>query len=454
MVRRVSMGIGSVWKIIAIGLTVGLAAVAPALAQGQAPRHRPNAKPEVQAAAPVPPAQEEVRIAAVVNDGIITTSDLGSRMTLLLRSSGIQDNAENRQRMGPRVLRTLIDEKLEAQEAKRLNISVSKSEVATALSHLEEQNHLAKGGLDKFLANLGIPKAALVDQITAALTWHKLIDARLAQEVSVSDDEVNAALKEAKENENTPQNNVVEIFLAVDNPAQDDEVHRLADKLEQQLHSGGNFAAIAQQFSQSPTAADGGALGWITSKQIAPDLAKAIDALKPGEVSEPIRAGGGYYILGLADRRLPGQSNPNEAVVSVVEAGAPVPPNAPTDFRARLAQALQQITHAGTSCPAFAAAAHKVGLPFVREAPDIKVETLSAGVRHITLGLKVGEVSKPFPVQGGVGLVMLCGRKDAAPPKAPTFDETKYSIERQHLDVLARRYLRDLRRNAYVDIRG
>jgi peptidyl-prolyl cis-trans isomerase SurA len=446
-----------VWKHITIGLALSVIVVAPVLAQTQAPHaHKPGVtqQKQQQQQLPPPPVQQEVRIAAVVNDGVITTSDLENRILLLLRSSGIQDTPENRQRLAARILRSLIDEKIELQEAKHLNVAVPKGDIDAALSRLEKQNNLPPGGLDQYLQNLGIPKASLVDQITAALTWNKLIEMRLAQDVSVSDQEVNDAIKEAKESENTPQNNVVEIFLAVDNPSQDDEVHRLADNLEQQLHAGGNFAAIAQQFSQSPTAAAGGALGWISPGEINPDLEKALDVLKPGEISDPVRAAGGYYILGLVDRRVPGQANPNDAVVTVVEAGAPIPPNAPPDFRQRLAKALDQISHSAGSCASFAAAARKVGLPFVREAPDIKASTLSQGVRHITLDLTVGQVSRPFPVQGGVGLVMLCDRKDAAPQKPPSFEEVRYSIERQHLDILARRYLRDLRRDAYVDIRG
>ncbi len=441
------------WKHIAIGLALSVIVVTPPLAQTQATHGHKPAKTK-QGQSPPPPIQQEVRIVAVVNDGVITTSDLENRILLVLRSSGIQDTPENRQRLAARVLRALIDEKIELQEAKHLNISVPKSDVDAAMTRLEKQNNLPAGGLDKYLQNLGIPKASLVDQIAASLTWNKLIDMRLAQDVIVSDQEVKDAIKETKESESTPQNNVVEIFLAVDNPSQDDEVHRLGDNLEQQLHSGGNFAAIAQQFSQSPTAASGGALGWISAGEISSDLAKVIDGLKPGEVSEPVRAAGGYYILGLVDRRVPGQANPNDAVVSVVEVGAPVPPNAPPEFRQRLARALDQVSHGPANCSSFAATARKVGLPFVREAPDIRASTLSQGVRHITLDLTVGQVSRPFPVQGGVGVVMLCDRKDAAPEKPPSFDEVRYSIERQHLDILARRYLRDLRRNAYVDIRG
>jgi len=419
-----------VWNRVLIGLILCFAVFAPAAAQ-------------------------EVRIAATVNDGVITTDDLNNRITLILKSSGIQDSPENRQRLATRILRTLIDEKLEAQEAKHLNITVSPDDVNQSLTRIERQNNLAKGGLDKYLEGLGVSKPALIDQLTASLTWNKVIQARVMQDVTVTDQEVADALKRLKESDTTPQSQVTEIFLAVDNPSQDEEVKRLADRLEEQMRTGGgNFSSIAQQFSQSPTAADGGSLGWITPSEINPALAQALATMKPGELSPPIRAGGGYYILGLLDRRLPGQGNPDDTLMSLVEAGAPVPPNAPVEFRQRLAKALQELVQAGTSCPAFAAAAHKIGLPFVKNADNVKAVSMSAGVRRIALTLTVGQISKPFAVQGGVGLVMLCDRKNPPTPQPPTADQVRDTIGREHLDVLARRYLRDLRRDAYVDIRG
>ena len=67
-----------------------------------------------------------------------------------------------------------------------------------------------------------------------------------------------------------------------------------------------------------------------------------------------------------------------------------MPPNAPPEFRRAPRPALGEITHAGTSCQAFAAAAHKIGLPFVKRRAMIRVSTLAPGVRRMTLELKVG----------------------------------------------------------------
>ena len=401
-------------------------------------------------------AAQENHIAAVVNDEVITTEDLGNRVSLLIRSSGLKDDADTRQRLGSRVLRTLIDERLQLQEAKRLSVAVAKEEVDTAIARIEQQNNMPKGGLDKYMQNFGIPKSALVEQLTASLTWNKLVTARLAQDITVTDQEVAEAMKRAKEAANTPISQVSEIFLAIDNPSQEEEVRRLADRLEEQLHSGqsGAFPTIAQQFSQSPTAAVGGDLGWITLSDISPDLGKVLESMKPGDLSPPIRAAGGYYILLLSDRRMPGQANAEDTEITAIEAGAPVPPTAPAGYRAKVEAILKQLGNSAQSCQSFAAAAKKVGLPFVKEVTNTRVAVLSPPVRRVVLAMPVGQLSKPFGVEGGLGIIMLCARRDPQAPKPMTPDQVRDTLGREHLDVLARRYMRDLRRGSYVDIRG
>jgi peptidyl-prolyl cis-trans isomerase SurA len=69
------------------------------------------------------------------------------------------------------------------------------------------------------------------------------------------------------------------------------------------------------------------------------------------------------------------------------------------------------------------------------------------------LALKVGEASKPLPARGGIGVIMVCQRIDPPSP-IPNTDQVYDQIMRQRMDQMARRYLRDLRRSAYVDVRG
>src|SRR5262245_5381351 len=99
---------------------VGILAIDPAIgaATHQTAAQRAPAAPPPATAAPTP----DMRIAAVVNDEVISVFDLTSRMKMVELSSNLPDTPETRQRIGGQVLRALVDEKLQLQEAKRQNI--------------------------------------------------------------------------------------------------------------------------------------------------------------------------------------------------------------------------------------------------------------------------------------------------------------------------------------------
>lgn len=419
---------------------------------------------------------QEAKVAAIVNDDVVSADDLANRVTLVVRSSRMQDTAESRDRITPQVLRSLIDERLEMQEAKRLNVSVSKQEVADAFARIEQTNNMTKGSLDEYLAKASISRASLVDQITANIAWSKLVRNRLSQDVTISDEQVTEALNHLKATADVPQNRVSEIFLVIDNPRQEPEMKQLSDKLIEQIRSGVKFDALARQFSQSPTAAVGGDIGWVTPSELLPQLGDAIQKMNPGEMSYPIRAGGGYYLLLLRARRTLGAPDPDEAVLSMVQvvlplqrAGAtPVADergsphnrrvavvangNAPPEEQQRVLQRAQQISTSAKSCEELAKIG-KAEAPETSREVETRVGDLTPQLRQILLKLAVGEASKPLPVPGGAGVFMVCGKKDA-PGGLPSRDEEQEMLSREKLDALAQRYLRDLRRNAYVDIRG
>ena len=92
-------------------------------------------------------AQEVERIAAVVNDDAISVFDLVQRIKLVIFSSGLPNTPEVMRKIGPQVLRTLIDEKLRLQEAKHRKITVSAAELKAALTQIERNNRLPPGTL-------------------------------------------------------------------------------------------------------------------------------------------------------------------------------------------------------------------------------------------------------------------------------------------------------------------
>src|SRR6185295_3849816 len=88
-----------------------------------------------QSAQPQPPPGQvtETRIAAVVNDEAISVADVRSRIRMVMLTSNLTDTPDTRQRIAAQVLRTIVDEKLQIQEAKRQNITATDQEINKAL---------------------------------------------------------------------------------------------------------------------------------------------------------------------------------------------------------------------------------------------------------------------------------------------------------------------------------
>jgi peptidyl-prolyl cis-trans isomerase SurA len=395
---------------------------------------------------------QESHIAAVINDDVLTDGDVAARLKLVEFSSNLPDTPENRKRLEPQVLHSLIDEKLQLQEAKRLNVAVKPEDLKASIERVEKRNNLQPGGLEAMLKERGIPMSSLEDQLKASIAFQKVVESRVYQDVQVSDEEVNDAMQRLQADVGKPQNRVAEIFLAVDNPSQEDEVRQLADRLIDQIRGGANFAGVAQQFSQSPSAAVGGDIGWVTPGELSPRLEDAIAKMGPGQMSYPVRTPAGFYVLYLMERRTLGSTDPNDITLSLDEVVFPVAASASPDDRKHAEELAQQVSGEAKSCGEMAKIGAERAPQLSRQIPEMRATDLNPELRQSILALKVAEASKPMPLAGGVGVVMVCQRRE--PPSLPTHDELGNTIARERLDALARRYMRDLRRSAFVDVRG
>jgi peptidyl-prolyl cis-trans isomerase SurA len=292
------------------------------------------------------------------------------------------------------------------------------------------------------LKQRGIERSALVDQLTASIVWAKLVRRLLSQTNVVSDEEIDYALKRAQETVNEPQSRVAEIFLAVDNPQQEEEVRRLAERLSDQMRQGARFSAIAQQFSQSATAAVGGDIGWVRPEQLSSELGKIVAQMRPGELSPPIRTGAGYYLLLVLDRRSGRSAGPEDTLLHLVQIVFPLPPQAPEAMRRAAITEAQNAKLTAKNCE-----------ELLKIEGRLRVDQIAPGMRNIVLGLEAGRSSQPIVQKNGVGVIMVCEKVAPSAPTVPTREEIAETLMRQRLDTLARRYMRDLRRTAFVDVR-
>jgi peptidyl-prolyl cis-trans isomerase SurA len=402
------------------------------------------------AAAPL--SAQDLRIAAVVNDEVISVYDLVNRTRLAVISTGLPDTAETRRRLQPQVLRGLIDERIQSQEAAKQNISATEEDMAGAIAKIEQNNRMPPGGLEIAIKNSGIENSTVMAQIRANVLWQKLVARKLRSTLQVGEDEIDEQMARLQAAQGSTELLLGEIFLSVDAPEQDDDVRQTAQGLADQLRQGVNFPDMARQFSQSASAATGGDIGWVESGTLDDDIQKAVNEIQPGQITDPIRSVAGYYIYALRQRRTMAAASADDAKVSLVQLLLPLERGASeSEIGSQMALA-ETVRETVSGCADLGRVAKELGVPPPTDPQELRIGDLAPRIREVVTPLKVGEASAPMRVDPGLLMVMVCVRQDA-PSNMPSRDDISESLMRQRLDVLARRYLRDLRRASFVDVR-
>lgn len=252
---------------------------------------------------PLAQAQDSLRAAAVVNDEVISILDVIMRIRLAIIGSGVKDTPETRERIGRQVLDRLIDERLQLQEAERLDIDVAEEQVEQALGALADQNSMSRDDFMSALQRNRILPSVLMEQIRAELAWRAVVRIRLVPSIVVSEEEVDAVAQRITSRDTGKEYRVAEIFLAVEDPSQEGVVRQRAERVVAQGRSGANFAGLARQFSSASSANLGGDLGWLPSGELPDRLDQVVKALRPSEISDPLRTLTGFTILLLREIR-------------------------------------------------------------------------------------------------------------------------------------------------------
>lgn len=397
------------------------------------------------------PAQELQRIAVIVNDDIISARDVERRIDLMISSTGLPPTPESRRRVRGQVVRLLIDERLQVQEATRRNIAVTDADLDRALSILERQNNIPPGRFDDFLRDRGVDKETLLSQLRAEVAWGKLVRDRIIPTIAISEDEVNEAIAATRTAAGQDQYLVSEIVLPVDSVDQDEEAGRTAQRLHEQLATGISFAAVARQVSRGPTAANGGDAGWLQPGTMPPEVAAALQALKPGQISAPLRTAGAYYIVLLRDRRRIMAADPNNDKLTLKQVVIPLSRSAPQEAEQQR-QLASTIAETLRGCDDVERMAAELGSKESGSLGTVNLGDLPALFRRAVQDLKAGQVAQPVEGPNGMHVLAVCERQNAAVPGLEPA-KVRENLVMRRATLMAQRYLRDLRRDATVELR-
>jgi peptidyl-prolyl cis-trans isomerase SurA len=418
------------------------------------------ALPSLSVASNAPRAPERPKlsesVAAIVNDEVISSYDLRQRMRLLVATSGVQPTAENLPQIQREALRNLVDEHLEMNEIhevetkqKDLKLEPTDKEIDERIAEIAASAGIKSEQFRATLRSDDVDIQTLKDQIRAQLAWERYIGARFRDNVEVGDNQVRAAMERANAEASKPQYLVSEIFIDAAHVGSETAAMEGARQLIAQMQQGAPFPSVARQFSNAPTAANGGDLSWVTADALQqPELTKAIEEMRPGQLSQPIASADGVYILALRDKR----AGVTDTVVNLKQAAISLSPDATQDEVSKAEAKLVALRGKLDGCDSLQARAAKTPGVLAGDLGETDVKDLRPSFQQAIAKLKIGEVSEPVRTDIGLHLIMVCERH-AAGAHAMTRAAIESRLQGEQYDMYGRRFLRDLRNSATIETR-
>lgn len=389
---------------------------------------------------------------AIVNGTVITGTDVDQRLALIVLANGGKVPTDELQRLRAQVLRNLVDETLQIQAAEAEDIKVTPAEIDNYYAQYSKNFKKTPAEFSKMLAESGSSDKSIKRQIHGEIAWTRLQNRQIRPFVNVSDDEVKSIIERLKAAKGTQEYKIAEIFLSA-TPETAPETEANANRIVGQIRQGASFLAYARQFSEASTAAVGGDLGWVRAEQLPEPLAQAAQQLQVGQIAGPIPVAGGYSIIALQDKRQVLMKDPRDAVLSLKQVSLNFPKGMTKEQAGPLVEQLAKTAQTMGGCGGTEAAAQKIGAEVV-SSDAVKVRDLPPALQDMLLKMDIGQATVPFgSFEDGVRVLVLCGRDESEATEGPSFDQVYAQLDEERTNMRARRYLRDLRRDAVVDYR-
>jgi peptidyl-prolyl cis-trans isomerase SurA len=390
---------------------------------------------------------------AIVNDTVLTGTDVDQRVAMIVSlNNNVQLSDEDRDRLKLQVLRQLIDETLQIQEAKRQDITVSQAEIDQSFGSVARRMNQTPTQFGAYLRTIGSSDRSLRRQIEGELAWQRVLRRRVTPFVNVGEEEVQAIIDRLKASQGLEEYHLKEIFLRATDDRQA-EVAAAAQKMVAQMREGTPFEYFANNFSEASTRAVGGDLDWVRLAVLPEPLQQAATSMQVGQIAGPIPVPGGVSLLYLVDKRQVLTADPRDARLSLRQMSIKFAPNtSQTDATARataFANAISKIS----GCGSVSQVAQSIGAEVV-DNDSVRVRDLPPQLQDIMLKLQPGQATPPFgSPQEGVRTLVLCGRDDPKTAALPNAERIQSQLEEQRVNLRAQRMLRDLRRDAVVEYR-
>lgn len=376
-------------------------------------------------------------IAAIVNDVPISFSDVRQRARFLLLGFGnATPSQEQLQQIAGQALEQLIDEKLQLQRASDFNLEISSADIDASIEDMARQSGITKQALVQQLLASGINPSSLEEQKRASIAWQRIMSGLYGSRIRVSDNQIDDQLSQLRSATSKTRYLVYEIFLFAPDAQSKRQSRSVAFQIINQLRQGAPLTNVAQRFSSAPTAAAGGAMGWVSLDVFDEIRANAIATVSVPGLTSPIEVDTGIYIL-----YVHAKAEPSERT-SVVEL-------ARVDSTSGNIAALNSVAERSDGCKSLA--------DLTSESADLNLIPL--GRVNITdlddTGIKLikdvpeGGASDIIDAGTAKAMLFVCSREDNV-ENLPSRDQIKNQLLNQQLGMISQRSLRNLRWEAAI----
>ena len=399
------------------------------------------------------------RIVAVVNDGIVAESELDAQVaevTQRLRAQNVSLPAPDVVRS--QVLERLVLETIEQQRADHAGITVSDEQVNAALQDIAARNKVSFDQLPEKLASEGLVYAEFRANLRREIQRQMLRSRDVVQRINISPRELDRYIERIRSTASAANEyNVSHILIAVAQDASPPQLAAARKKIEDvaaRAAQGEAFDQLAVSYSDSQTALEGGALGWLKGPSLPTFLADVVPRMKSGQVSDVLQTGNGFHLVKLNEvRSVTGtqiikQTHLRHILLktSEVEDDATVQQKL-TDMRAQILGGADFAVLAKTSSADPGSAI---------EGGDLGWTTLDTFVPEFAkqaAALQEQEISEPFKTQFGWHIVQVLGRRDFDNTATAEREQAYAQLRESRVDEATDVWLQQLRDEAYVELR-
>ena len=386
--------------------------------------------------------QDIQAIAVIVNDEVISRYDVNQRVRLILVTSGIPATEENIKRIEEQAIKALIDEKIQIQEAIKLEVPDSPDEINLMLDNIARGNQTTAEGILESITSQGVNSETLLSQIKSELLWNKIVRGRFGSYINISDEEVNIIYDRTIQNINNSQYDISEIFIGFEDESEEKEAKELSEKLTEQLKNEIAFEPVAQQFSQASSSGQGGFIGWVSEGQLDPDIILNIKNLEIGSVSNPIKTVNGYYIIKLNGKSEEGGINPMKNQYDLISVSF--------DIEDKIMA--KDFSNNFVSCKRLDGLLENYNQKEINLIGKRLLQELPKELHKELLEKNAGNALSPRFSEDNIDIILICDRKDDIGIQVNR-DVIEDNIYSQKMGMMSRRHLRDLRRDAVIEYR-